>query len=76
VILVCWNRLEEAFKLLKKVEALCLELGSKEGLVQTYGNQAVILQRWVDALNHLKPSLQNLPASICVFLPESLPVSD
>ena len=30
----------------KKEEALCLELGNKDGLQRTYGNQAVILQAW------------------------------
>ena len=28
------------------VEALCLELGNKDGLQRSYGNQAVILQAW------------------------------
>ena len=30
--------------LLKKQEALCLELGNKDSLQGTYGNQALILQ--------------------------------
>jgi tetratricopeptide (TPR) repeat protein len=30
----------------KKQEALCLELGNKDGLLHTYGNQAVILKDW------------------------------
>jgi hypothetical protein len=38
--------LEEAFELLKKQEALCLELGNKDSLQISYGNQAVILQAW------------------------------
>src|SRR6266446_8426964 len=32
--------------LLKKQEALCLELGSKDGLQISYGNQALILKAW------------------------------
>jgi hypothetical protein len=32
--------------LLKKVEALCLELGNKDSLQSSYGNQAVVLQVW------------------------------
>jgi tetratricopeptide (TPR) repeat protein len=40
------NRLEEAFELHKKQEALCLELGDKDSLSGSYGNQAVILQAW------------------------------
>ena len=46
MILQAWGRLEEAFALLKKEEALCLELGNKDGLQISYGNQAVILQAW------------------------------
>jgi tetratricopeptide (TPR) repeat protein len=38
------GRLEEAFELHKKQEALCLELGNKDGLQRSYGNQALILQ--------------------------------
>jgi tetratricopeptide (TPR) repeat protein len=30
----------------KKEEVLCLELGDKDGLQISYGNQAVILRRW------------------------------
>jgi tetratricopeptide (TPR) repeat protein len=33
-------------KLHKKVEALCLVLGDKNGFQASYGNQAVILQAW------------------------------
>jgi tetratricopeptide (TPR) repeat protein len=40
------GRLEEAFELFKKVEALCLELGNKDGLLASYGNQASILAAW------------------------------
>ena len=40
VILQAWGRLEEALALHKKTEALCLELGNKDGLQRTYGNQA------------------------------------
>jgi tetratricopeptide (TPR) repeat protein len=38
--------LEEAFELLKRAEALCLELGNKDGLQASYDNQAVILKDW------------------------------
>ena len=37
-----FNQPEEALG----VEALCLELGNKDGLQRSYGNQAVILQAW------------------------------
>ena len=46
VILQSWGRLEEAMALHKKQEALCLELGNKDGLQRSYGNRAVILQAW------------------------------
>jgi len=46
VILQAWGRLEEALALHKKTEALCLELGNKDGLQRTYGNQALILKDW------------------------------
>ena len=36
-ILQAWGRLEEAFELHKKGEALCLELGNKDGLSLSYG---------------------------------------
>jgi tetratricopeptide (TPR) repeat protein len=39
-------RTEESFDLLKKAEALSLEIGSKDGLQATYGNQALILKDW------------------------------
>ena len=35
--------LEEALALHKKEEAICLELGNKDGLQTSYGNQALIL---------------------------------
>jgi tetratricopeptide (TPR) repeat protein len=46
LILKAWGRLEEAMALLKKQEALCLELGTKDSLQRSYGNQALILKAW------------------------------
>jgi tetratricopeptide (TPR) repeat protein len=46
VILRSWGRLDEAMALLKKEEALCLELNKKDGLLISYGNQARILLSW------------------------------
>jgi tetratricopeptide (TPR) repeat protein len=46
LILQAWGRLEEAMALHKKEEALCLELGNKDGLGASYGNQALILRAW------------------------------
>jgi tetratricopeptide (TPR) repeat protein len=46
LILRDWGRLEEALALHKKKEAICLELGNKNSLQISYGNQAGILQAW------------------------------
>lgn len=43
LILQDWGRLEEAMALLKKKEALCLELGNNDGLQASYGNQATVI---------------------------------
>jgi tetratricopeptide (TPR) repeat protein len=46
LILLDWGRLEEAMALLQKQEALCVELGNRDGLQASYGNQALILRAW------------------------------
>jgi tetratricopeptide (TPR) repeat protein len=46
MILQAWGRLEEAMTLHEKEEALCLELGNKNGLQRSYCNQALILKAW------------------------------
>ena len=38
--------MEIALRILQQEEALCLELGNKEGLQKSYGNQALILKDW------------------------------
>jgi tetratricopeptide (TPR) repeat protein len=45
-ILRAMSRLGEAMELLKKQEAICLELGNHDGLRVCWGNQAVILNAW------------------------------
>ena len=40
VILKAWGRLEEAMQLLKKQEAICIELGDKSGLAYCYWGMA------------------------------------
>jgi tetratricopeptide (TPR) repeat protein len=45
-ILVNWGRLDEAMALYKKQEAICIELGNRDSLQISYGNQALILQVW------------------------------
>lgn len=46
MILKAWGRLDEAMALLKKHEALCLELGNRASLQISYLNQALILLLW------------------------------
>lgn len=43
-ILKTRGQLDEAMALLKKQEAICLELGNKHGLKSSYGDQAGILK--------------------------------
>ena len=40
------GELEIALRIVQQQEALCLELGNKDGLQRSYGNQAVILKDW------------------------------
>jgi tetratricopeptide (TPR) repeat protein len=40
------GELEIALRIVQHEEALCLELGNKQGLAWSYGNQALILQAW------------------------------
>ena len=40
------GELEIALRILQQEEALCLELGNKDGLQRSYGNQALILEAW------------------------------
>jgi hypothetical protein len=40
------DELEIALRIVQQQEALCLELGNKDGLQHSYGNQALILQAW------------------------------
>lgn len=46
LILQAWGRLDEAMKLHKQKELICIELGNKDSLQKSYSNQAVILQTW------------------------------
>jgi tetratricopeptide (TPR) repeat protein len=46
LILKAWGHLDEAMTLLRKQEAICLELGSQDSLDRSYGNQALILEAW------------------------------
>jgi len=46
LILHDWGRLEEALALHKQKEAICLELGNRDGLQSCYCNQSNILHAW------------------------------
>ena len=47
-ILEDWGRLEEAFEFLKKVEALCLELGNRSSLAYCYANWGLLARKQRD----------------------------
>ena len=40
------GELEIALRIVQQAETLCLELGNKDGLQRSYGNQAAILRAW------------------------------
>ena len=40
------GELEIALRIVQQQEALCLELGNKDDLQASYGNQALILKAW------------------------------
>jgi hypothetical protein len=40
------GELEIALRIVQQEESLCLELGNKDGLMRSYGNQALILRDW------------------------------
>ena len=66
MILRKWGRPEEALALNNKKEAICHELGNRDGLQVSYGNQALILKdlgRLEEALALLKKQ-----ESICLEL--------
>ena len=66
LILRRWGRLEEALALHQKEEAICVELGNKDGLQASYGNQALILQGWGRLEEAL--ALHQKQEAICVEL--------
>jgi hypothetical protein len=49
LILQAWGRLEEAMALLKKQEAICLELGNQENLAICYGNWGLVAREHHDS---------------------------
>ena len=54
VILQAWGRLEEALALLKKQEALCLQLGNRSRLGYCYCNWGLLAREQHDSLQGLR----------------------
>ena len=63
MILKAWGRLEEAFELLKKQEALCLELGDRRGLAYCYWNWGLLAREQRDR----KTEREKLAAALVYF---------
>ena len=63
VILKDWGRLEEAFELHKKQEALCLELGNKGSLAYCYWNLGLLAREQRDR----KAEREKLAAALDIF---------
>jgi len=69
VILQDWGRLEEALALLKKEEALCLELGNRSGLAYCYWNLGLLARKRRDR----KTEREKLTASLKIFAELNMP---
>jgi hypothetical protein len=64
-----WGRLEEAFELHKKVEALCLELGNKGSLAYCYWNLGLLAREGRDH----KAEREKLAAALDIFTELNMP---
>jgi hypothetical protein len=69
VILKAWGRLEEAMTLLKKQEALCLELGNKGSLAYCYWNLGLLAREQRDR----KAEREKLAAALEIFTELNMP---
>ena len=69
LILKAWGRLEEALALLKKQEALCLELGNKDGLGYCYCNWSLLAREQRDR----DTEREKLAAALVFFLDLKMP---
>jgi hypothetical protein len=69
LILKTWGRLEEAFALLKKQEALCLELGNRSGLAYWNSNWGLLAR---EQCNH-KTEREKLAAALDLFTELNMP---
>ena len=69
VILQDWGRLEEALALLKKEEALCLELGNRSGLAYCYWNWGLLTREQ----NDRDTEREKLTAALDIFTELNMP---
>jgi hypothetical protein len=69
VILSDWDRLEEALALLKKKEALCLELGNRSGLAYCYWNWGLLARKQSDC----QTEREKLTAALNIFIELNMP---
>jgi tetratricopeptide (TPR) repeat protein len=68
-ILNDWGRLEEAFELLKKQEALCLELANRSNLAYCYWNWGLLAREQSDR----KAEREKLTAALDIFTELNMP---
>ena len=69
VILKAWGRLEEAMTLLKKKEALCLELCNRSSLAYCYWNWGLLAREQRDR----KTEREKLAAALVIFMDLKMP---
>ena len=69
LILKAWGRLEEALALLKKQEAICLELGNKSGLGYCYWHWGLLARAQGDR----KTEKEKLEQALAIFTELKMP---
>jgi hypothetical protein len=69
LILAAWGRLEEAFELHKKEEALCLELGNRSGLGYCYWAWGLLAREQRDSTM----DTEKLAAALEIFTELNMP---
>ena len=69
ILLQDWGRVEEALELLKKQEALCLELGNRRGLAYCYWGWGLLARQERDR----KTEREKLAAALDIFSELNMP---
>jgi hypothetical protein len=69
LILSDWGRLEEALALHKKEEALCRELGNRNGLAYCYWNWGLLARKQIDR----NTEREKLRAALDIFTELNMP---